>query len=304
MPVSLEFLDSPAAFLAAAGAHLAQDSVLNTVVASVAHRAAAAEEAGFPRPRGDWWLLVRDGSPVGPFVGVAMRSAPFDPRPLFLLPMPDEAAVGLARALHARGEEVSAANGALPATTAFVEELATLTGRRARVAVHSRLHQCTVVVPAGAGVSTGSAPAGRLRRATYDDAVLVQTWFAAFFADADAQAGRPPGSHAGEAPEPDELRRRIAEGDIWLWEVEGEPVHLSMLHPPSFGAARIGPVFTPPEHRGRGYAGATVATLAQRVLDEGATPCLFTDQANPVSNALYARIGFTPVVDMANYVLE
>jgi GNAT superfamily N-acetyltransferase len=299
MPVSLEFFDSPAGFLAAAGEHLAQDSVLNTVVASVAHRAAAADVAGFPQPPGDWWLVVRD--PAGAVVGAGMRAAPFDPRPLFLLPMPDEAATDLARALHARGEEVSAANGALAATSAFSGELARLTGRRARVAVHSRLHQCTAVVQPG---PASSAPEGCLRRATYDEAPLVASWFAAFFADADAQAGRPPGSHAGEAPDPYELRRRIGEGDIWVWEVAGQPVHLSMLHPPSFGAARIGPVFTPPEHRGHGYAGATVAALADSALAGGSTPCLFTDQANPVSNALYARIGFVPVVDMANYVLE
>ncbi|MCW2772418.1 MAG: hypothetical protein JWN91_744, partial [Nocardioides sp.] len=39
---SLEFLDDPAAFLAAAETHLSADPVLNTVIASVTQRAAAA----------------------------------------------------------------------------------------------------------------------------------------------------------------------------------------------------------------------------------------------------------------------
>ncbi len=74
---------------------------------------------------------------------------------------------------------------------------------------------------------------------------------------------------------------------MFLWEVDGEPVHLTGRNPASYGAARIGPVYTPREHRGRGYASATVAELSRRILDEGDRPCLFTDQANPVSNRVY-----------------
>jgi GNAT superfamily N-acetyltransferase len=294
VPVTLDFLTSPTEFLAAAGEHLAADSVLNTVVASVAQRAAAAERQGFAQPEGDWWLVARDGDDV---VGTAMRAAPFEPRPPFLLPMPEAAAIQLARELVARGERVSAVNGALGAVSAFTEEYGARTGLAAEIVVRSRLHQAaTVTAPA--------APPGHLRPATYDEVDLVIQWFDDFLIEADAQAGRPAGSHGGEVPTRDEARRKIAGGEIWIWEREGMPVHLSALHPVSFGAARIGPVYTPPEHRGAGYAGATVAALTQRVLDEGAIPCLYTDVANRVSNALYARIGYVPVVDMVNVVLR
>lgn len=291
---ALEFLTSPSDFLASAGEWLAREPVVGTVVATMAQRRLAAELAGHPRPVDDWWLVVRAGDEV---VGAAMRSAPFPPRPLFLLPMPDGAAVALARALVERGEEVEALNGALPATEACATELARLTGRRPREAVRSRLHRAGSVV-------RPEAPEGRLRQATRAEAGLAQAWFAAFLADADAQAGRSAGSHAGEVPSAGEMRLRIEDGQLWLWEVGGTPVHLTALNPPSFGVARIGPVYTPLEHRGHGYAGATVAALTSRVLDDGHVPCLFTDQANPVSNALYARIGYEPVVDMVNVVLE
>jgi hypothetical protein len=50
---------------------------------------------------------------------VGARTAPFAPYQPFLLPMPDEAAVALARVLHERGEEELAVNGAfLPLTCA------------------------------------------------------------------------------------------------------------------------------------------------------------------------------------------
>jgi predicted GNAT family acetyltransferase len=67
--------------------------------------------------------------------------------------------------------------------------------------------------------------------------------------------------------------------------------------------ARIGPVYTPAEFRGHGYANAAVAGVSQVLLDQGARVCLFTDQANPISNRIYQRIGFRPVVDMAQLII-
>ncbi len=68
--------------------------------------------------------------------------------------------------------------------------------------------------------------------------------------------------------------------------------------------ARIGPVYTPAQHRRRGYAGAAVAQVSQALLDEGARVCLFTDQANPTSNHIYTELGFRPVVDLANLAIS
>ena len=62
---------------------------------------------------------------------------------------------------------------------------------------------------------------------------------------------------------------------------------------------RIGAVYTPPEHRRRGYATATVASLSRAMLDRGRRACyLFTDLANPTSNHIYAEIGYEPVCDV------
>src|SRR4051794_32398935 len=108
----LEFTADAAELLAAAGDHPAADPVLSTVGAANAHRPRTWPDGG--PPRHFWWLVVRDDS--GAVVGAGMRTAPFAPHPLFLLPMPGAAAVELARTLDGRGEEVLAVNGALPAT--------------------------------------------------------------------------------------------------------------------------------------------------------------------------------------------
>jgi predicted GNAT family acetyltransferase len=62
-------------------------------------------------------------------------------------------------------------------------------------------------------------------------------------------------------------------------------------------------VYTPKEHRGRGYASAAVAAVSRMLRDQGARVTLFTDQANPVSNAIYQRLGYRPVVDQANLLV-
>jgi len=291
------FFDDPAAFLAEAGQHLAADPVLNTVLATIAERAAAEDVAGIaPDPAAPyrWWAVLSEGADV---VGVAMRTAPFAPYPLFVLPMPDPAAVALARAVHARGERVGGVNGARPAADTCAAELARLTGGEVRGELHTRLHRLDRVVR--------PAPApGTLRPATVPEVDLVAEWFAAFSAAADEQAGRPPGSMHRMVATREELERRVAGEQVWLWADDaGRPVHLTALHPPSYGAARIAPVYTPPEHRGRGYAGNAVAALSQRILDAGAVPCLYTDQANPTSTRLYAGLGYRPVVDMVDLVL-
>ena len=67
---------------------------------------------------------------------------------------------------------------------------------------------------------------------------------------------------------------------------------------PTPNGIRIGPVYTPPELRGRGYASALTAQVSQLQLDRGRRFCfLYTDLANPTSNAIYMRIGYERVCD-------
>ena len=291
----LEFCTDPAQFLAAAADHLAAEPVLSTVVSTIAHRARTQLAEGVEQPDGHWWLVVRDRS--GAVVGAAMRTATFPPDPPFLLPMPDDAAVALARACHDRGEEVLGVNGALPAVQLCAAELARLGGGRVEVAQHTRLHEL-------GELTQPPRVAGRLVPASERDLELVTRWFGAFMGDADEQAGRPRGASAHEVPDPDGMLRKIRAGTMWFWvDDTGTPVHLTGANPPAFGVVRVGPVYTPPAERGRGWASNAVAEVSRRFQDQGVRVCLFTDQANPTSNKIYAAVGYRPVVDMANLVI-
>ena len=293
---ALEFFDDPAAFLDAAGDRLAADPLTGTVMATVTSRARDEDAAGIERdlavPR--WWVLARGDD--GRIEGLAMRTAPFPPYPMFLLELPDWAVDPLVAALVERGEVLGGVNGALPDADRLAEAYAAATGATSEVAMHTRLFEVTELV-------TPRPVAGQLRTATADDLELCVDWVDRFGAEADEQAGRA-GGHA-EHEGRDIVARKLRHGALWLWEDEdGTPVHLTGANPPSFGVTRIGPVYTPREHRGRGYASNAVHAVSRQYLDQGVRVCLFTDQANPVSNGVYEAIGYRPVVDMVNLVFR
>jgi len=286
----------PSAFLAEASGYLQADPLLTTVVSTVTHRAVQQATAGTPPPDYPrWWAVVRDHG--GEIAGVAMRTAPFPPHPLFVLGMPIEAAAALAGELRDRGEEVRGVNGSLPAASSVASEIARLCGGTVRTWEHTRLYELKNLIPP-------SAVPGSPRFANGQDLELCLTWFAAFHDDAAEQAGRDVSDGAVTMVTEHDLKERISELRVLLWEVHGRPVHLCGFNALSFGVSRVGPVYTPREHRGHGYASAGVAEVSRRLLAEGSRVCLYTDQANPTSNKIYRALGFEPVVDMANFLVE
>jgi GNAT superfamily N-acetyltransferase len=291
--LTIELFDEPAPFLAIAGPYLAAEPVTSTVVVTNSHYLADRRAAGDPLPEGFpvWWAAALDAS--GAVVGVAMRTAVYQPHAPYVLSMPDEAARQLARALVARGERVPGVNGALPAARVLLDEVAAASGGEVVEHVRLRLFEAT-------SVSLPPAPPGRLRVADEGDLGLLVAWMSAFGREADEQGGRVPDAGSGDHVTREDVARRIALGRFVVWEdADGVPVHFTGTAGPFHGVVRLGPVYTPPERRGRGYAGRLVAELTRSLLDDGHRVCLFTDQANPVSNRVYERIGFRPVVDTA-----
>jgi predicted GNAT family acetyltransferase len=284
----IELYDDPRAFLDVAEDHLRADPVVATVLATATLADLRDRAAGVPVPERwpRWWAVAR--TPDGAVTGCAFRSP--TPYPPYLLPMPDADARRLARLLQQRNEDVTGASGATEACDAFAAGWTAATGARARVLVWSRLFEAREIIPP-TGVD------GELRPATDDDLATVAAHLAGFQHDAEVQAGRDVGDRPYEEPEREALLRRIRAGEFWLWWVDGQVTCSVGGHDDVYGASRVGPVYTPQEHRRHGYAAAATAALSQRLLDQGVRPCLFTDLANPTSNGVYARIGYRPVRD-------
>ena len=139
---------------------------------------------------------------------------------------------------------------------------------------------------------------GRLRNATQADLPLVVTWVSAF----EHELGNS-GGPAGDELE-SEVRRRIENGSVFIWEDAGAVSLVAASGPPGL-VARIGPVFTPPERRRRGYAGAATAAASQLMLDAGhGLCCLYTDAANATSNHIYQEVGYRVVCEVEEYSLD
>jgi predicted GNAT family acetyltransferase len=85
---------------------------------------------------------------------------------------------------------------------------------------------------------------------------------------------------------------------MYILEDGGVPVSMAGSSRQLPRGRAVGPVYTPPYLRGRGYATASVALLSRIILEKGNDYCaLFTDLANPVSNSIYQKIGYQPICD-------
>ena len=87
-------------------------------------------------------------------------------------------------------------------------------------------------------------------------------------------------------------------GGSFIWEDGGQPVCFAGFGSPTPNSMRIGPVYTPPEQRRRGYGSACTAAACRHILESGKRfVTLFADLANPTSNHIYQELGFEPVCD-------
>ncbi len=174
----------------------------------------------------------------------------------------------------------------------FVERWSAVTGQPATLLVEERIYRLSRVIPP-------RPTPGAMRRAGEADRALLVSWITAF--DREALPDDEPRRDVDRM-----VDRWLGEADrtAWLWEVDGRAVSLAGSGSPTPTGIRIGPVYTPPEARRQGYAGALVAAASQALLDQGRRFCfLFTDLANPTSNHVYQAIGYEPVADVDQYRL-
>ncbi|MFC0114133.1 GNAT family N-acetyltransferase [Kibdelosporangium aridum] len=264
--------DTAAEFREVAGPLLAADPITNTVVITATAR---------PWP-GALLITLHDN---GKLVGAVIRTPPY---PLLVSAMPAAVAAFTAQAVHDLLPDLPAATGPLDQVEAFVAAWTKITGGSATRTTAHRLFRLDKLEPP----TTAGAP----RAATRADLPMLIDWTAKFI----HEALPPQGAH----PIADEVaEQKLEPGAVSIfWEVDGTPVSVASARGPLEGMARIAPVYTPPEHRGHGYASAATAAASQWALDRGAEHVLITtDLANPTTNRIYPAIGFRPVHDLAEY---
>jgi predicted GNAT family acetyltransferase len=128
------------------------------------------------------------------------------------------------------------------------------------------------------------------------DRELIANWIHAFMLEALEEDDRPGSEEAAD-------RWIAGRGrSLYVWETDGALVSLTGITGQTPHGIRVGPVYTPPDLRGRGFASALVAEVSQAQLDSGRRfVFLFTDLANPTANRIYQAIGYEPVRDIDVY---
>lgn len=260
-------------FLTAAEPLLLSDPFSTNVMAVVAGRIAAGQE---PDSERHLWATVEDSD--GCIVGAAMHTPPHH---LFVSRMPAAAAASLADVVADTGRDLPGVNGALIATGPFAATWAARTGRKSTLITAMRLYRLGQLAwPQGVA---GNAIAAVTPR----DTELAAGWLAAFHEEAQPHA--PVWDWRALA------ERRVGAGQVLLWRDEDAVVSLAAVSAPAAGVARVGPVYTPPEHRRQGYGAAVTAKATAVALSAGADHViLYTDLENPTSNSIYQSIGYKP----------
>ncbi len=199
----------------------------------------------------------------------------------------DSTIYAIADELHTKGVAIPGVNSSAEVARKFALKWSELTGYSSRIQMSQRIYQLRRVIEE-------VRAEGRLREPNPSDDALMRKWRAAFSVDAE-------GMDAEEAEKSAALPLPQSR-HLVLWEVDGIPVSMAGFAGPTPNGIRVAWVYTPPEKRGKGFAGACVAALSQKLLDDGRKFCfLYTDLANPTSNHVYQKIGYESVADATVY---
>lgn len=270
-------------FLAAAGRFLEEREAEHNLLFGISSHIRSVPELFADDPPA--YATVRNEE--GQVVAASLRTPPHNQ----VLSCVDEPDAVDALVAGLRDQPLPGVVGPTDASRRFAATWTRVTGQPARLEIAERTFRLQRVIPPEWPAS------GSWRNVDSGDRDLIARWLVDFFAEAMPEA----------APIPDPL----ATADRWVarvgrigyvWEDGGDVVSLVGAGGETPHGIRIGPVYTPPDRRGRGYASSLTAAASQDQLDRGRQfVFLFTDLANPTSNKIYQAIGYEAVCDVDQY---
>ncbi|SMF01590.1 GNAT family N-acetyltransferase [Pseudobacteriovorax antillogorgiicola] len=209
------------------------------------------------------------------------------PHPLALAAATQPAITAFAKAIRQENPQLSGISGPKDCIERFLEEWPELKPKITRTERMGAYRLDKVVPPRPSQAVIGPA--------VESDLDLVLRWRHAF--DQDCQLISLPDEEAKSW-----AIDRIAHQEIYLARVGNVPVSSAIAGRILKTGRSVGFVYTPPEHRGCGYASHLVADLSQRILNEGYQfCCLFTQLENLTSNKIYQNIGYQWCEEFVHY---
>jgi uncharacterized protein len=269
--LAVTFSDDPASVLSTAREFLESSPVLHNMILTLLHARIAHSEPG------RYWIAVESGK----IAGVVFQS------PLMLAatitPMAPGIVAAVVDTIADSGVVLPGVNGEAATAASFAGQWTERCKSAAVPTQGQRIYELREI-------RDGIAAPGKLRRAEPSERDLLIEWVGAFY----REVGQPLSDPALM------VDRWLPVGQLWVWD-NGHIVSMAVAQNPVAGVVRVSAVYTPPEHRKRGYAAACVHGLSKWVRDSGHRCMLYTDLGNPTSNSIYRRIGYCAVAEVLFY---
>lgn len=167
-----------------------------------------------------------------------------------------------------------------PLAAAFAQLWQDVTGHTHRVSKGMKLHRLQQF-------ASFKPSEGKLRLATSQDIELVGSWLYEFSSESLSLMT------LKEAVET--VRNKISEKKVFMWDA-GRPVSMAGINRTTLNGVTLDMVYTPPEHRKKGFAKSCVAGLSQKFIQSGKAFCtIYTDETNASSHKIYREIGYEEI---------
>ncbi len=286
--MEITYFDSASAFLKLVHPTLDKDEAANNLMYGLA-LLLERDPKRYQRSPYRWPPLLAAAVEGGELAGAALMTPPFNI--IVFSPQPDKAEgfAYLAKELHRGGWNPPGVLGPSADALAFATAWSAETGARYNPAMSERCYELRQVF-------SPPQPPGHMRPAADGDIDLLVSWIISFWREAM------PGKIGSPEDAENMVEARVEDGSYFVWD-DGEVVSLAGTGRITPHGCTVGPVYTPPQFRSRGYATALTAALSQLLLDRGYQfAALFTDLSNPTSNSIYQKIGYRPVCDFSEYL--
>jgi predicted GNAT family acetyltransferase len=267
---------SPREFMDRAQSWLVLNEAENNLILSVANQLLQT-----PKDEAYFATVERDGE----VVGCAFRTPPYK---LAVTRMPPDAVDAFVDSIVQEFDHTPAVLGPAETARPVAVGIAQRQGGTVSEGMAQRIYELREVI------APEKWPPGKMRLAQPADSEIIAEWLEGF----TSETAHGPGDVRSYTA------AHIANKTVFFWDDDG-PKTTALWAGVTPNGVRVGFVYTPPQFRGHGYASAVTAAASQRALDNGAQfCCLFTDLSNPTSNAIYQKIGYSPVCDVIDYIIE
>jgi len=220
-------------------------------------------------------------------IGVAVQTPPYN---LILTSLKHNEVKQLAHYLFDKKFELPGVVGPAEDTTEFSKIWSQMSGNRHELGMEQGIYKAEKVIH--------PTTAGFFRSAHSDEIDIVTDWLFQFSQESLPQREKFNLSFAKTW-----ASKAISENTAFVWVVDSKPVSVAHTGRPTKNGISVRAVYTPKSCRKNGFGSAVVASLTEKMIQDGFKFCtLYTDLGNFTSNKIYQDVGYYEVLKSKHFI--